>query len=66
MIHLTHSFLLLVGGLLLLPYLLRPQRAWHYSSLEMETKELYALFALPGLVLLLLSTALKQTWALEI
>jgi Ca-activated chloride channel family protein len=35
MIHLAHPFLLLVGGLLLLPYLLRPQRAWHYSSLEL-------------------------------
>lgn len=35
MIRLAHPFLLLVGGLLLLPYLLRPQRAWYYSSLEL-------------------------------
>jgi Ca-activated chloride channel family protein len=33
MIQLAHPALLLLGGLLLLPFLVRPQRAWHYSSL---------------------------------
>jgi Ca-activated chloride channel family protein len=35
MINLAHPALLAIGGLLLLPYLLRPQRAWQYSSLQL-------------------------------
>jgi Ca-activated chloride channel family protein len=35
MIHLAHPALLLLGGLLLLPLLVRRQRAWHYSSLHL-------------------------------
>ncbi|HEY7496342.1 MAG TPA: VWA domain-containing protein, partial [Candidatus Tectomicrobia bacterium] len=34
MINLAHPALLAIGGLLLLPYLLRPRRAWQYSSLQ--------------------------------
>ena len=33
MIQLAHPTLLLLGGLLLIPVLLRPRRTWHYSSL---------------------------------
>ena len=33
MIQLAHPTLLLLGALLLIPVLLRPRRAWHYSSL---------------------------------
>jgi Ca-activated chloride channel family protein len=35
MIRLAQPALLLLGGLLLLPLLVRPQRAWHYSSLRL-------------------------------
>ena len=35
MIQLAHPALLLLGGLLVLPFLVRPQRAWHYSSLRL-------------------------------
>jgi Ca-activated chloride channel family protein len=35
MINLAHPALLAIAGLLLLPYLLRPRRAWQYSSLQL-------------------------------
>jgi Ca-activated chloride channel family protein len=35
MINLAHPTWLVVGLVLCLPYLLRPQRAWHYSSLRL-------------------------------
>ena len=35
MMHLTHPELLLIGGLLVIPYLVRPRRAWQYASLQL-------------------------------
>ena len=35
MIYLSHPELLLLGGLLVIPHLLRPRRAWQYSSLQL-------------------------------
>lgn len=35
MMHLTHPELLLLGGLLVIPYFVRPRRAWQYSCLQL-------------------------------
>lgn len=68
MIHLAHPFLLLVGSLLLLPCLLRPQRAWYYSSLELlkggkqidRSKLLTSAVTFGALFLLLIALARPQ------
>lgn len=35
MMHLTQPELLLIGGLIVVPYLVRPRRAWQYSCLQL-------------------------------
>ncbi len=69
MIHLAHPLLLLVGVILLLPYLIRPRRAWQYSWLQLlpEQKKISPVFFLisgltwVALLLLLIALARPQT-----
>lgn len=73
MISLAHPVFLLVGGILLLPYVLRPQRAWYYSSLPLlhggkpssPSALLTSGVTLAALLLLLLALARPQGGAVR-